>query len=133
MTLRMPQPMTAALLAAGALTALTGCAEKSDSSDSKSGAIAVEATDDACKLSRTSAKTGPIAFKVSNQGSKITEFYLYGPDRKVVSEVEGIGPGTSRTLTVKVPKAGTYTTACKPGMVGDGIRGKFTVTPKNHG
>lgn len=133
MTLRMPQPMTAALLAAGTLAALTGCAEKSDSSDSKSGAITVEATDDACTLSRTSAKTGPVAFKVANQGSKITEFYLYGPDRKVVSEVEGIGPGTSRTLTVKVSKAGTYTTACKPGMVGDGIRGKFTVTTKNHG
>ncbi|MGW7018162.1 hypothetical protein ACWGGS_02195 [Streptomyces decoyicus] len=28
---------------------------------------------------------------------------------------------------------GTYTTACKPGMVGEGMRGKFTVTPKNHG
>ncbi|MEU4995995.1 cupredoxin domain-containing protein [Streptomyces sp. NPDC021622] len=130
MTLRMPQPMTAALLAAGALAALTGCTEKSDTGDAKSGAIAVEATDDACKLSRTSAKTGPIAFKVSNEGDKITEFYVYGPDRKVVSEVEGIGPGTSRTMIVKVSKPGTYTTACKPGMVGDGIRGEFTVTAK---
>ncbi|MCX5447891.1 cupredoxin domain-containing protein [Streptomyces nigrescens] len=133
MTLRMSQPMAAALLAAGALAALTGCAEKSQSGDSKSGVIAVEATDDACKLSRTSAKAGPIAFKVSNQGSKITEFYLYGPDRKVVSEVEGIGPGTSRTMSVKVSEPGTYATACKPGMVGDGIRGKFTVTAKQHG
>ncbi|MEV8015987.1 cupredoxin domain-containing protein [Streptomyces sp. NPDC086554] len=130
MTLRMSQPMTAALLAAGALAALAGCTEKSDTGDAKSGAIAVEATDDACKLSRTSAKAGPIAFKVSNEGDKITEFYVYGPDRKVVSEVEGIGPGTSRTMIVKVSKSGTYTTACKPGMVGDGIRGEFTVTAK---
>ncbi|TJZ42922.1 peptidase [Streptomyces piniterrae] len=124
-----------ALLAVGCpLALLTACAEKSGGGgDGKSGTINVRAGDDACELSRKTAAAGPIAFKVTNEGSKITEFYLYSPDGKVVSEVEGIGPGTFRTMTVKVPKAGTYTTACKPGMVGDGIRGKFTVTAKRHG
>ncbi|MGP3949553.1 cupredoxin domain-containing protein [Streptomyces sp. 7N604] len=132
MTSRLIRPVAIALLTAGQLTLVTACAEKG-SSDAKSGAIAVKATDDACKLSRTSAPAGSIAFEVANEGSKITEFYLYGPDDKVISEVEGIGPGTSRTMTVKVTEAGKYTTACKPGMVGSGIRGEFTVTTKHHG
>ena len=44
-----------------------------------------------------------------------------------MGEVENIGPGLSRDLHVELP-AGTYETACKPGMIGDGIRGAFTVT-----
>ncbi|TJZ54059.1 peptidase [Streptomyces piniterrae] len=132
---RLTPPATLALLAVGPLALLTACAEKAPEAggDAKSGAITVQATDDACKLSRTSAPAGSIGFKITNGGNKITEFYLFSPDNKVVSEVEGIGPGTSRSMTVKVTKAGSYTTACKPGMVGEGIRGKFTVTAKRHG
>ncbi|MBL1100914.1 cupredoxin domain-containing protein [Streptomyces sp. 205] len=125
----MTRPAALSLLAVTPLTLLTACAEKGGDGGT-SGAISVRAADDACELSRTSAPTGSIAFKITNEGSKITEFYLYSPDKKVVSEVEGIGPGISRTMKVKVTKAGSYTTACKPGMVGDGIRGGFSVTDK---
>ncbi len=45
-----------------------------------------------------------------------------------MGEVENIGPGLTRQLIVEVPDGGKYTTACKPGMIGDGIRGDFTVT-----
>jgi iron uptake system component EfeO len=45
-----------------------------------------------------------------------------------MGEVENVGPGLTRQLIVEVPDGGTYTTACKPGMVGDGIRTPFTVT-----
>jgi iron uptake system component EfeO len=41
--------------------------------------------------------------------------------------VENIGPGLTRNLVVTAP-AGKYTTACKPGMQGDGIRAAFEVT-----
>ncbi|MGW2559883.1 cupredoxin domain-containing protein [Streptomyces sp. NPDC001514] len=123
-----------ALLAACPLALLTACAQKGSGGDvAKSGAITVRATDDACELSRTSAPAGSISFEITNEGNKITEFYLYSPEDKVVSEVEGIGPGTSRTMTVKVTEAGTYATACKPGMVGKGIRGAFAVTAKHPG
>ncbi len=44
-----------------------------------------------------------------------------------MGEVENIGPGLSRNLVVDLPK-GTYEGACKPGMVGDGIRETLTVT-----
>ena len=47
--------------------------------------------------------------------------------QRIVGEVENIGPGLTRELRVSAP-AGTYVTACKPGMTGDGIRADFTVT-----
>lgn len=129
MPAHLPRPAVAALLATASLALLTACTQKGEGgADAGTGAIGVRASDTACTLSRTSAPAGSIAFEVTNEGDKITEFYLYGPAGKVVSEVEGIGPGTSRTMTVKVTEAGSYATACKPGMVGKGIRGTFTVT-----
>jgi iron uptake system component EfeO len=44
-----------------------------------------------------------------------------------MGEVENITPGLSRELRVELP-AGTYQTACKPGMVGAGIRNDLTVS-----
>jgi len=45
-----------------------------------------------------------------------------------MGEAVDIGPGLSRELAVEVPDGGTYTTACKPGIVGDDIRAPFAVT-----
>jgi iron uptake system component EfeO len=92
------------------------------------GPIAVDAADTGCGLSATQAPAGTISFTVNNTGSKVTEFYVYAAGDRIVGEVENVGPGTTRTLTTEVPQGGTYTTACKPGMVGDGIRAPFTVT-----
>jgi iron uptake system component EfeO len=65
---------------------------------------------------------------VTNGGSKVTEFYLYGDDgKRIVGEVENIGPGITRELVLKV-EPGNYITACKPGMTGDGIRAPFSVS-----
>jgi iron uptake system component EfeO len=91
-------------------------------------ALTVQATDSECKLSTTSAPSGTITFAVTNGGSKVTEFYLYGEDgKRVVGEVENIGPGITRELVLKV-EPGNYITACKPGMAGDGIRAPFSVS-----
>src|SRR5918992_990015 len=51
-----------------------------------------------------------------------------GTGDRIMGEVENIGPGLTRDLIVEVPDGGSSTTACKPGMVGDGIRAPFTVT-----
>ena len=65
---------------------------------------------------------------MTNTGSQVTEFYLLGEDGlRIVAEVENIGPNLNRELTVNAP-AGSYVTACKPGMKGEGIRADFTVT-----
>ena len=67
-------------------------------------------------------------FTVTNSGSKVNEFYVYAEGDRIMGEVENIAPGLTRELLVELPEPGTYETACKPGMVGDGIRAPFTVT-----
>ncbi|GAA1820475.1 peptidase M75 family protein [Luedemannella flava] len=91
------------------------------------GPIAVAASDTACEVGKTDVPAGTVSFKVTNKGSKVTEFYVYAEGDRVMGEVENIGPGLSRDLHVELP-AGTYETACKPGMVGKGIRGAFTAS-----
>jgi len=91
------------------------------------GPIAVRASDTECQVARTEADAGVITFEVANRGNKVTEFYLYAEGDRIMGEVENIGPGLTRRLIVEVAEGGSYTTACKPGMSGDGIRGEFTV------
>lgn len=116
----------AALLALGAL-ALTGCTDN-NAAASADGSIAVTASDDACTLATGTAAGGTLKFSVKNEGTKVNEFYLLAEDGlRIVGEVENIGPGVTRDLVVMAPE-GSYFAACKPGMVGDGIRSPFTVT-----
>src|SRR6266536_2938193 len=109
------------------LATLTACAEdKSAATGDGTGPVTVKATDSACDLSRRDVKSGTSTFSVTNNGSKITEFYVYAEGDRVMGEVENITPGLSRELRVELP-AGSYQTACKPGMVGNGIRNTLTV------
>ncbi len=110
------------------LATLTACAEdKSAATGDGTGPVTVKATDSACDLSRRDVKSGTSTFSVTNNGSKITEFYVYAEGDRVMGEVENIGPGLKRELIVELP-AGKYQAVCKPGMVGNGIRGDLTVT-----
>jgi iron uptake system component EfeO len=124
--------LAAALVGALALPALAACTDNTtDNAGGKGGdarTISVTSTDDACELSAHRAPSGNLVYKVTNKGSKVTEFYLYGADGlRIVGEVENVGPGLSRDLVINVP-AGTYVPTCKPGMAGKGIRSDFTVT-----
>ncbi|BAH54085.1 iron uptake system protein EfeO [Rhodococcus opacus] len=105
--------------------ALAGCTEKSTASTDD---ITVTASDETCDVSADSGTTGNSTFQVTNNGSKVTEFYVYAEGDRAMGEVENIGPGLTRQLIVSLPEAGTYQLACKPGMVGNGIRQEFTVT-----
>ncbi|HEV2781365.1 MAG TPA: iron uptake system protein EfeO [Actinophytocola sp.] len=105
--------------------ALAGCG--GDSPPAAGGPIAVEASDEACKVARTAADAGTLTFEVTNKGSRVTEFYLYAEGDRIMGEVENIAPGLTRRLIVEVSEGGKYQTACKPGMQGNGIRGEFTV------
>ncbi|MGA5539047.1 iron uptake system protein EfeO [Mycolicibacterium nivoides] len=123
---------TAAVLAGISMTA---CQAKEADSGSASGdgaqkaaQITVDASDTECKLSGTTATTGPSTFVVTNNGNKVTEFYVYGEGERVMGEVENISPGLKRQLIVQLTQPGTYQTSCRPGMVGEGIRGNFEVT-----
>jgi len=121
----MSRPAAAALVA-GAVLALAGCV--ADDAPAATGAIAVTSTADECALSTAQAPSGTLTFQVTNGGPDVTEFYLLADDGlRVIAEVENVGPGLSRDLVVQA-RPGSYVAACKPGMVGDGIRQDFTVT-----
>ncbi|MCT2543827.1 iron uptake system protein EfeO [Streptomyces atratus] len=108
-----------------ALTAVTGCAQKSDGKGD--GALQVVAKDDSCEVSKKKVPAGHIELAVQNKGSKVTEVYVLFPDDRIVAERENIGPGTKANITAEI-KAGSYEIACKPGMKGHGIRQKLEVT-----
>ncbi|WP_433375046.1 iron uptake system protein EfeO [Actinoplanes sp. CA-142083] len=111
-----------------AVSAVAACGDKSDSSTTAAGGpITVKASDSACEVAKSQLDAGTHVFAVSNSGSKVTEFYVYAAGDRVMGEVENITPGLSRELRVELP-AGTYQTACKPGMVGAGIRNDLTVS-----
>jgi iron uptake system component EfeO len=119
-----------ALLTAVVLAALTtaACAAKDDGGASEAAdTITVASTDEACDVGATELPAGTHQFEVTNSGSKVTEFYVYGEGDRVMAEVENIAPGLSRELLAELP-AGEYEAVCKPGMVGDGIRNPLTVT-----
>ncbi len=118
-------PVLGATLALGALA---GCTDNNAAAQGSSGALTVKATDTECAVNAAEAPSGVISFSVTNSSSKVNEFYLLAEDGlRIIGEVENIGPGLTRDL-VLTAQPGTYFTACKPGMVGDGIRNQFTVT-----
>jgi iron uptake system component EfeO len=112
--------------------ALTSCTAKepvaTDGGKAGPAQITVNASDTECALSGTEASTGASTFVITNNGTKVTEFYVYGDGERVMGEVENISPGLERKLVVQLSEPGTYKTACKPGMIGDGLRGDFKVT-----
>ncbi|WP_369140243.1 iron uptake system protein EfeO [Modestobacter versicolor] len=121
-----------ALLTLTGLTAVTlaACGGDDGASEGSGGAtddIAVAAADDSCEVATTELDAGVHQFTVTNSGSKVTEFYVYADGDRVMAEVENIAPGVARELRVELP-AGEYETACKPGMVGDGIRSDLVVS-----
>ncbi|MFE9932458.1 iron uptake system protein EfeO [Streptomyces sp. NPDC005533] len=116
----------AAASVAAALTAVTGCSQKSDAGDD---VIKVAASDSACDVSKTEFPAGKVQIDVENKGSKVTEVYVLFPDARIVTERENIGPGTKASITAEI-KAGEYEIVCKPGMKGDGITKKVKATGK---
>jgi iron uptake system component EfeO len=123
-------PRMLALVAVGTLGgALAACGNKADDTAAagSGGPITVKATDTGCEVAKTTLDSGTHVFAVTNSGAKVTEFYIYAAGDRVLGEVENITPGLSRELRVELP-AGTYQTACKPGMIGTGIRAALTVS-----
>jgi iron uptake system component EfeO len=114
------------ILSITSLAIASGCT--SNSTTSKSGTnLTVAASDDACVLSATAAPVGKVTFAITNSGKQVNEFYVYDSAKKIVGEVEGIGPGLTKNFSFDAT-AGTYETACKPGEKEPGIRGSFSVT-----
>lgn len=126
MPVRAPSALLAATAMAAMAAATTGVAACSSGGPS-GGGLRVTATSTQCQVSAQELTAGRHTFSVTNAGSEVTEVYVYGGGDRVVGEVENIGPGLRRDLTVDLA-AGSYQVACKPGQSGDGIRAALTVT-----
>ncbi|GAB7045043.1 iron uptake system protein EfeO [Catenuloplanes indicus] len=118
---------TRLLTAVSATLLLAACGANTQDRQTSDGTITVAATDTACDVGAAETAAGTVTFTVANKGSKVTEFYVYAAGDRIMGEVENIAPGLSRDLIVELP-AGSYETACKPGMAGRGIRAAFTAT-----
>lgn len=110
-------------VAAVALSVTTAMACSSESTPT----VKVTATDTTCTAVPNQVKSGKVKFELDNQGTVITELYLYASGDRDLDEVENIRPGEKGQFSVSVG-GGTYELACKPNQVGDGIRTTFTVT-----
>jgi iron uptake system component EfeO len=124
--------VTTAVLGVSALAA-TACSANRSSANQPSGPsagtgpISVKAGDKTCLVAASTLPAGRHRFEVTNTASQVTEVYVYAAGDQIVGEVENIGPATKRTLIVDLT-AGDYQVACKPGMVGRGIRSSLTIT-----
>jgi iron uptake system component EfeO len=106
--------------------ASAGCTSNTRAGSSQSLKVTASAT--TCEVGRSTAPSGALSFNVTNTDTRVNEFYLLANDGlRILGEVENIGPGITRNLVVQAAP-GEYFTVCKPGMVGDGLRSKFTVT-----
>ncbi|TQS26989.1 iron uptake system protein EfeO [Microbispora sp. KK1-11] len=127
--MRTPTVLAAAALTLAGLTACssTGSGTTTEATAAGDGKITVAATDTECKVAKSDLAAGTSTFSITNNGTKVTEFYVYATGDRVMGEVENIVPGLTREVVVELP-AGVYETACKPGMTGKGIRGPLKVS-----
>jgi iron uptake system component EfeO len=124
-----PRPPVLAAAAILCVLPLTACTPNAPADGARSAPLTVTSTEKDCAINAAEAPSGPMSFSVTNETDQVTEFYLLADDGlRIVGEVENIGPGITRTLTVQA-RPGDYFTVCKPGMVGNGVgRKAFTVT-----
>ena len=104
-----------------ALAAVSGCG----GSAPKQGAAAdadypglphttVQVSAGSCGTGWTKPQAGLQVFEVSNTGSTPADAYLKNPSTgAVLGEIEGLGPGTSRPMVVRL-SAGSYAFSCLP-------------------
>ncbi len=90
----------------------------------------ISVTQDAntCELSQTSFAAGVVTFVIENVGDTTAEFYVLKSDGEgIVSEIENIGAGLTRELTLEIAE-GEYLYSCEQMDGGKELRGKLTVT-----
>ncbi|MEO5680870.1 MAG: hypothetical protein ABIS47_14515 [Acidimicrobiales bacterium] len=93
---------------------LAACGGGDEGSSDTAGAVEVVSTADTCRPAKDTFAPGKVRFAIRNGGSAATELYVY-QDGKVLTEVENVGPGTSRSLTADLKAGKAYVLSCKPG------------------
>jgi iron uptake system component EfeO len=112
------------------IAAAAACTSTSSTNNSSAGHVMIKAGERACDVSTSALNSGRHTFTIENTADRVSEVYIYGAGDQVMGEAENIKPDASRDLVVDLP-AGKYQVACKPGMVGSGIRTALTVSGSN--
>ncbi|WEO93639.2 EfeM/EfeO family lipoprotein [Streptomyces sp. FXJ1.172] len=104
-----------AVALAGTVLALSpGDGRAGHPADDKPGHIVIDVSQGHCGQGWTRPESGLRTFDLHNSSDGAAEVYLEDPGSQAVyGEVEGIGPGTTRQLTVRLGK-GTYAFKCVP-------------------
>ncbi|MGW3208058.1 EfeM/EfeO family lipoprotein [Streptomyces sp. NPDC001135] len=104
-----------AVALAGTLSALSpGGPRPGRAGGAPSGHVVIEVSQSRCGRGWTRPEPGVRTFDLHNSSDGAAEVYLEDPGSQVVyGEVEGIGPGTTRQLTVRLGE-GTYAFKCVP-------------------
>ncbi|MGW2419661.1 EfeM/EfeO family lipoprotein [Streptomyces sp. NPDC001709] len=104
-----------AVALAGTLLAVSlGGPRHARTAAASSGHIVIDVSESRCGRGWTRPEPGLRTFDLHNSSDGAAEVYLEDPGSQVVyGEVEGIGPGTTRQLTVRLGK-GTYAFKCVP-------------------
>ena len=116
-----PRLLALTLLAATTI-GLANCSSSAGGQEFK-----VTGSDDACVIGQTTLPAGKLDLVFTNEADDVNELYVLTASGDVVSEVENVTTGTSRTLSVDLP-AGEYQIRCKPGQTGDGFTSPFAVS-----
>ncbi len=103
------------------------CGAVACSTEQADTAVMVTGTDDGCELSETDLSAGRIDFEFTNEADDVSELYVLRDNDDIVSEVENVTTGTTRTLTVDLAE-GEYRVRCRPGQTGEGFFTEFQVT-----
>ncbi len=111
-----------AAAAAGLSLSISACAPLE--ADAK---ISVVQDATTCELSQTEFAAGVVTFVIENVGDKTSEFYILKSDGEgIVSEIENIGVGLTRELTVELGE-GEYIYSCEQMDATDEIDRKSVV------
>ncbi|MGW5433273.1 EfeM/EfeO family lipoprotein [Streptomyces sp. NPDC004059] len=104
----------AAVLAGTLLAYSLGGRHHGGTAGAPSGHVVIDVSESHCGRGWTRREPGVRTFDLHNSSDGAAEVYLEDPGSQVVyGEVEGIGPGTTRQLTVRLGK-GTYAFKCVP-------------------
>jgi iron uptake system component EfeO len=104
----------AAALAGTLLAYSLGGRHHGGTAGAPSGHVVIDVSESHCGRGWTRPEPGVRTFDLHNSSDGAAEVYLEDPGSQVVyGEVEGIGPGTTRQLTVRLGK-GTYAFMCVP-------------------
>ncbi|MBO2451671.1 EfeM/EfeO family lipoprotein [Actinomadura barringtoniae] len=113
------------VLVGGAVLLLAGAGDAATAPRPAAAAPMIQAAVGACGTGWAQPHAGPQTLVVHNGGSTVAEISLLNASGGVLGELEGIGPGTSRSLRVTLG-AGTYSFRCADEGAGDPVTGPRT-------